>query len=65
MNGIRHDNRPGNLCVMSAHNHRRFHAWYAWVRDQGTFPRRSTQLRKLREDFEGTILSDVLERKSG
>jgi len=63
MNGVRHDNRPENLCVMDHRDHMRYHEWYDWVKAKGTFPRRETQLRKLREDFKGTILSDVVNKK--
>lgn len=59
INGRRDDNRPSNLCVMSRRNHDRYHKWYDWVRTtHGKYPRRSTQLRKLKESFNGTLLED-------
>jgi hypothetical protein len=59
INGKRYDNSPGNLCVMSSYNHDRYHAWFDWVhKNYGVYPRRDTQLKKLRESFNGRILSD-------
>lgn len=59
INGRRYDNRPENLCVMSGRAHEAYHAWYDGVRKKyGVYPRRETQLRKLRETFKGKILSD-------
>ena len=60
INGRRDDNRPSNLCVMSRRNHDRYHAWYDWIRkNYGKYPRRATQLKKLRGEFNGEILSEV------
>ena len=60
INGRRDDNRPQNLCVMHETDHESYHAWYNWIRQTyNVFPRRETQLRKLREDFEGILLSDL------
>lgn len=58
INGKRDDNRPSNLCVMPRIDHDRYHKWYDWVRAKGRFPRRETQLKKLREIFNGIVLSD-------
>ncbi len=64
INGRRDDNRPENLCVMSRVNHDRYHAWYDWIhKTYGRYPKRQTQLKKLREDFNGILLEDVV--KSG
>ncbi len=57
INGRRNDNRPSNLCVMARHD--RYHKWYDWVyATHGKYPRRTTQLRKLREIFKGQLLAD-------
>jgi hypothetical protein len=59
INGKKYDNRPKNLCVMSSRDHERYHAWYDWIHaTYGVYPRRETQLKKLREAFKGRILSD-------
>jgi hypothetical protein len=64
INGRRDDNRPSNLCVMDRFDHDRYHKWYDWVRENyGKYPRKSTQLKKLREDFHGLPLIDVPNRK--
>jgi hypothetical protein len=66
INGLRHDNRPSNLCVMDRRDHDRYHAWYDWIKKTyGRYPRRETQLRKLRESFNGTLLDDVLNEGTG
>lgn len=66
INGSRRDNRPENLCVMPSFDHHRYHDWYDWVfKTHGKYPRRETQLRKLRESFSGILLMDVLSRRSG
>lgn len=59
INGKRNDNRPSNLCVMDSHEHDRYHKWYDWIyKTYGRYPRRETQLKKLRGTFRGTILID-------
>lgn len=59
INGRRDDNKPSNLCVMHRKDHDRYHEWYDWVRKTyRKYPRRKTQMRKLRESFNGKILSD-------
>jgi hypothetical protein len=66
INGRRSDNRPKNLCMMTKEDHERYHAWYDWVyNNYKKYPRRETQLRKLREDFRGTLLSEVRNMKIG
>lgn len=65
INGKRDDNRPANLCVMDRREHDRYHGWYDWIHEKyGNYPRRETQLRKLREDFGGQLLMDYMDRKS-
>ncbi len=65
INGRRDDNRPSNLCVMSRRNHDRYHAWYDWIRNNyGKYPRRATQLKKLREDFYGEILAEAKRKRT-
>lgn len=60
INGRRSDNRISNLCVMDRRDHDAYHEWYEWVfKTYGKYPRRETQLRKLRESFNGKILSDL------
>ncbi len=60
INGRPHDNRPQNLCVMDRRAHDRYHEWYDWIyKSYGNYPRRETQLRKLREDFNGILLDDI------
>lgn len=64
INGRRHDNRRSNLCVMDSSDHDAYHAWYIRVFESiGKYPRRETQLRKLREQFGGILLEDVLKRR--
>lgn len=61
VNGRRHDNRPKNLCVMTNKNHQRYHDWYDWIyQTYGNFPRRETQLDKLRTSFDGILLEDYV-----
>jgi hypothetical protein len=65
INGRRTDNRPENLCVIENVNHVRYHEWYDWIfRTYGNYPRRETQLRKLREDFKGILLVDLLKKRA-
>jgi hypothetical protein len=60
INGRRDDNRVGNLCVMSDDDHGRYHEWYDWIyKTYGNFPRRETQLDKLRNSFNGIILEEL------
>jgi hypothetical protein len=66
INGRRSDNRPQNLCVMDYRDHHRYHEWYDWiVRTYGKYPRRDTQLRKLRENFKGTLLAGFVKKRAG
>ncbi|RYZ86808.1 MAG: HNH endonuclease [Proteobacteria bacterium] len=66
INGVKRDNRPNNLCVMTRTQHERYHAWYLWIhKTYGRYPNRPTQLRKLRGAFEGVILSEFEDRNSG
>lgn len=59
INGRRNDNRTSNLCVMDRLDHDRYHKWYDWVYETyGKYPRRTTQLQKLRESFNGRLLKD-------
>jgi hypothetical protein len=59
INGRPNDNRVENLCVLSDRAHNQYHDWYDWIREHyGVFPRRETQLRKLK-DLGGIILSEV------
>ena len=61
INGRRADNSPENLCVMDRLDHDGYHCWYDWIfKTYGRYPRRETQLRKLRTTFRGTLLADVL-----
>lgn len=65
INGRRNDNRPSNLCVMSRHDHDDYHKWYDWIRETyGKYPRRATQLQKLRKTFNGIILTDYENKKT-
>ncbi|MBI2712577.1 MAG: HNH endonuclease [Bdellovibrio sp.] len=62
INGRRNDNRPSNLCVMDSRDHDRYHEWYDWIfNTYGNYPRRETQLQRLRESFNGTLLADYFE----
>lgn len=64
INGRRTDNRLKNLCVMDRRDHDRYHEWYDWIyRSYGNYPRRETQLRKLREDFKGVLLIDFVNER--
>jgi hypothetical protein len=60
INGRPSDNREENLCLMSERNHLAFHDWYDWIVEEfGNYPKLDTQKRKLREDFNGLILSEA------
>ena len=60
VNGRRSDNRISNLCVMNCGDHDRYHEWYDWVfRTYGKYPRRETQLQKLKANFRGKLLADI------
>jgi hypothetical protein len=66
INGHRSDNRPENLCVMGYRDHIRYHDWYDWIyKTYGKYPRRETQLRKLKENFQGILLADHMNRTNG
>ena len=66
INGRRSDNRPENLCVMDHRDHDRYHEWYDWIfKTYGTYPRRETQLRKLRGEFKGKLLGEFVNKRSG
>lgn len=66
INGRRDDNRVENLCVMGIRDHQRYHEWYDWiVKTYGNYPRRETQLKKLREDFKGILLGEIDRKKTG
>lgn len=59
INGRRSDNRPSNLCVMARLDHDRYHKWYDGIFETyGRYPRRATQLKKLKESFRGKLLGD-------
>ena len=65
INGRRSDNRAKNLCVMDRLDHERYHKWYDWIyKEYGKYPRRETQLRKLRESFNGKLLLDYMRSKA-
>ena len=65
INGRPYDNRIKNLCVMEGRDHDRYHEWYNMIRRvYGKYPRRETQLRKLREYFGGELLIDVVNRRN-
>jgi hypothetical protein len=65
INGRRSDNRLSNLCVMDHCDHDSYHQWYEWVfNTYGNYPRRETQLQKLRESFNGKILSEFVRSES-
>ncbi|MCO5144390.1 MAG: HNH endonuclease [Oligoflexia bacterium] len=65
INGRPWDNRPENLCAMDHLDHDRYHEWYKYIhKTYGKYPRRETQLRKLRDHFNGILLVDILKRKS-
>lgn len=64
INGRPSDNRIKNLCVMERRDHDQYHEWYRSIyRIYGKYPRRETQLRKLREHFGGELLIDVVNRR--
>ncbi len=66
INGRRNDNKPSNLCVMARLDHESYHKWYDWIHETyGKYPRRATQLRKLREDFNGKLLGDFVNKRTG
>jgi putative membrane protein len=59
INGKRTDNRIRNLCVMNEIEHDRYHKWFEWIyKTYGNYPRRETQLQKLRAEFKGILLFD-------
>jgi hypothetical protein len=64
INGRKTDNRLENLCVLNNRDHDRYHEWYDWIfRNYGNYPRRETQLQKLREDFNGLLLIDFVAKR--
>ncbi len=66
INGRRSDNRPSNLCVMPSVDHDRYHKWYDWVYETyGKYPRRATQLKKLKESFNGVLLAEFQKNRTG
>lgn len=59
INGRRDDNSPANLCVMHRRDHDGYHEWFDRIhKTYKRYPRRKTQLRKLRDTFNGKVLSD-------
>lgn len=64
INGRRNDNRPSNLCVMHHLDHDRYHDWYDSLKASRKYPRRETQLRKLKEDFNGKLLGEFVKPRS-
>jgi len=66
INGRRNDNKPSNLCVMPREDHDRYHKWYDWIyKTYRKHPRRATQLKKLVENYNGILLEDYPNRKTG
>jgi HNH endonuclease len=66
INGKTSDNRVSNLCVMDGIEHDRYHKWYDWIyKTYGRYPRRETQLKKLKENFKGILLIDVKSKEPG
>ncbi|WP_080602321.1 HNH endonuclease signature motif containing protein [Bdellovibrio bacteriovorus] len=66
INGRRSDNRPSNLCVMPRNDHERYHRWYDRIRaNYGRYPKKETQLVKLKERFNGILLGEPVNRKAG
>jgi len=66
INGRCSDNAISNLCVMDSIEHDRYHKWYDWVyKTYGKYPRRETQLKKLSENFKGTLLVDSPKKRTG
>jgi len=66
INGRRSDNRHSNLCVMDRRDHDRYHEWYDWIfKTYGNNPRRETQLQKLRESFNGQLLAEFVQKRTG
>lgn len=60
INGRKADNRIKNLCVMDENDHFDYHDWYDWIYDNyGVYPRRETQLKKLKESFRAIILAEL------
>ena len=60
MNGRKVDNRIANLCVMDWEDHEIFHGWILWKKKvTGYYPSMDVQRKKLREKFDGIILSEV------
>ncbi len=61
INGRKWDNRPENLCVMSRYHHWLYHGWYRWIyKSIGKYPRRETQIDRLRRYFGGTFVGDFV-----
>ncbi len=66
INGKTDDNDPSNLCVMDSIEHDRFHKWCDFIhKTYNRYPRRDTQLKKLKEGFKGILLTEVLNNKYG
>lgn len=61
INGRKDDNRFENLCVLSRFDHQMYHGWYRWIYETfGNYPRRETQIDRLRRYFRATILEDFI-----
>lgn len=66
INGKTDDNDPANLCVMDSIEHDRFHKWCEFIhKTYNRYPRRDTQLKKLKESFKGILLTEVSNSKYG
>ena len=66
INGKTSDNSPANLCIMDSIEHDRYHKWCDFIyKTYKRYPRRDTQLRKLKENFKGILLSEVSQKVSG
>lgn len=66
INGVPHDNRPENLCVMSKSDHDYYHQWLArYHATNGHYPTPESQIRLLKEVHGGTLLTEAKPKKAG
>ena len=61
INGRKKDNNIYNLCLMDSSKHELFHTWLRWKKTKtGKYPSFKEQKRILVEDYNGTLLENVV-----
>lgn len=65
INGRKTDNAINNLCLMDSHKHELFHSWLNWKKSKtGKYPHPKHQRRILAQDYDGTLLEEIVNEKS-